>query len=448
MAFDSHGLTITTACDAAGAALDHALLGYMDYRADTAARLAKALESDPDMALAHVLKGYLLLLANDSAKIAPARAALAEARRHAGAVTARERAHMDALEVWSKGDTLAAIAVWDDILRVHPHDVLALRLGYFANFWLGRPQAMADSVERVLPAWRPGLPGYGTVLASLCFAHEECGNYATAEAAGREAIDIDPGNLWAAHGVAHVLEMQGRCEDGIAWLERLAPHWAGGNNLTHHLWWHRSLYHLEQRDFAKVLELYDTRFRDLAAPLTVATPDAYNDIQNAASMLFRLERHGIDVGDRWGEIADKAVHHIGNVMSPFTYLHWVMAATATQRWTLADQLVEGIRSYAASCHPSQRHRLEACALPIAQAILARGRGTWREALETMRPALAHTQHLGGSHAQRDLFDQLYLDIALKAGSTADVRFLLDRVGRLLPVQDRIGYAEAARTLPH
>ena len=39
-----------------------------------------------------------------------------------------------------------------------------------------------------------------------------------------------------AHGVAHVLEMQGRRDEGIAWLAGLEPNWEGGNNLKHHLW--------------------------------------------------------------------------------------------------------------------------------------------------------------------------------------------------------------------
>ena len=54
------------------------------------------------------------------------------------------------------------------------------------------------------------------------------------------------------------------------------------------------------------------------APLTQAQPDLYIDVQNAASMLFRLELLGIDVGDRWNEIADKAEARIGDCLSAFT----------------------------------------------------------------------------------------------------------------------------------
>ncbi|MBK7473466.1 MAG: hypothetical protein IPI73_25335 [Betaproteobacteria bacterium] len=59
------------------------------------------------------------------------------------------------------------------ILREHPLDAAAFRLAHFNNFWLGRPQDMVASVERVLPAWSEGHPGYAMILGCLCFAHEE-----------------------------------------------------------------------------------------------------------------------------------------------------------------------------------------------------------------------------------------------------------------------------------
>ena len=115
------------------------------------------------------------------------------------------------------------------------------------------------------PKWGSDLPGYGTVLSCHCFSLEECGDYAAAEPSGRAAIAIDPGDIWGTHAVAHIMEMQGRHAEGIAWLDELERHWQGGNNLLHHLWWHRALFHLERREFDAVLDLYDQRFRNLAA---------------------------------------------------------------------------------------------------------------------------------------------------------------------------------------
>ena len=109
------------------------------------------------------------------------------------------------------------------------------------------------------------------------------------------------------------MEMQGRRSEGIEWLTMLAPNWEGSHNLQHHLWWHCALFRLEYGDTAGALELYDTRFRNLTAPLTVAAPDVYIDVQNAASALFRLQRLGVDVGNRWDELADKAEARIAAI---------------------------------------------------------------------------------------------------------------------------------------
>ena len=64
----------------------------------------------------------------------------------------------------------------------------------------------------------------------------------------------------------------------------------------------------------------------------------------------------------------------------------------------------------------------------------------------MRPALGGMYRLGGSHAQRDVLDQLYLDAARKAGLADDVRLVLERAAGRHPVPPgrRAGYAEAAR----
>ena len=244
--------------------------------------------------------------------------------------------------------------VWDQILDDNPHDILAFRLAHFANFWAGRPEAMLASVLSVERHWSPALPGYGSILACRCFAHEEAGYYLEAEHAGREAVRRDPTDLWAAHGVAHVLEMTGRRLEGIAWVEGLQAGWDGTNNLKHHLWWHQAMYHLELGDFDRVLALYDAGFRDLTSPLTTMVPDLYIDMQNAASMLFRLGRHGVDVGDRWTEIADKAEARIGDCQSAFTLPHWMMALAATGRDAAAEAMLAGMRDFAAGPQPVAR----------------------------------------------------------------------------------------------
>lgn len=444
---DAHGLEVTAASAQAVQAFDHALMGYLNYRADTPQRMAAVFDADPDFSLAHCLKGTFAMLGYKQALVPMAEAAAAEATRLTERATPRERAHVAALKRWIGGEPDRATDIWEHILTEYPRDVLAFRLAHFVNFWLGRPDAMLASVLGVERHWSSDLPGYNAILGCRCFAHEECGHYTEAEAAGRSAIDRDPGDLWAAHGVAHVLEMQGRRGEGIAWLDNLGRNWEAANNLRHHLWWHAAMFHLERDEKDRVLTLYDGEFRNLISKLTEAQPDLYIDVQNAASMLFRLQRQGVDVGDRWTELADRAEARIGDCLSAFTLPHWMMALAATGRYAAAHRMLEAMRASAQG--PGITASLVArYALPICEAVLAHARGEFAEAVEAMRPILGGMYRLGGSHAQQDVLKQLYLDAAMRAGMDDDARLLLERVAGRHPVPParRIGYAAAARAV--
>jgi tetratricopeptide (TPR) repeat protein len=445
---DAYGLPVSTSSAEAAAAFDLTIEGYLKARLDARDHLASVLKADPEFGLAHCLKGYFAMLLYNQTALPAATEAARTAQRLTVKATARERMHVNALDAWIEGDVDQLFALWEEILAAHPTAVLAFRLSHYKYFWTGRAGDMLDSVERIAPKWGSELPGYGAMLGCRCFALEECGNYAAAEPAGRKAIEIDPADLWAAHAVAHVMEMQGRQRDGIAWLERLQRHWQGANQLRHHLWWHRALFHYEQREFDQVLTLYDQRFRDLASPLTQSQPDFVIDVQNAASMLFRLERQGIDVGDRWIEIADKAEQRIGDCLSVFTLPHWMMALAATGREDVARRMLDGMRAYAEG-RQSNAPVVRQIAVPISKAVLAHRRGEYSAALDLMRPIIAETQRMGGSHAQHDVLRQLFLDCAMHARQPGDIRLVLALAARYpAPVDQRVGYAEAARHFRH
>jgi tetratricopeptide (TPR) repeat protein len=445
MFHDIHGLPVSSSSPDAVAAFDRTILSYLQYRLDTPEHLARALAADPEFGLAHCVKGYFAMLSYKQANVPMAAEAARSARLWTAHATRREQAHVDALEAWIAGDLDRMLARWESILAEDPLDVLAFRLAHFNHFWLGQPQEMRASVDRVFSHWGRDLPGYGTMLSCRCFAYEECGDYATAEPAGRAALELDPADLWGTHAVAHVMEMQGRHREGIAFLEGLEHHWAGANQIVHHLWWHRALFHLERREFDAVLDLYDRRFRNLASPLTQAQPDFYLDIQNAASMLFRLERQGVAVGDRWTDIADQAMVRIGDCRSAFTLPHWMMGLAACGRHEAAHRMLEAMRDFGRG-PGTLAPIVSRIAVPVSEAVLAHRQAQYARAVELMRPVLSDMALLGGSHAQQDVLEQLFLDAALQAGQMEDVRLLLSRVAARHPVPParRVGYAEAAR----
>ncbi|MDB5413896.1 MAG: tetratricopeptide repeat protein [Rubritepida sp.] len=447
MVHDAQGNRASFASDEAGIAYDHVIEGFLKYRADAPLRLKALLKLDGEAPLPHLLKAAFAMLAYKAAHVPAARAALDQARSLGGG-NLREQMHLAALDAWSAGAQDRAISVWENLLAEYPRDILAFRLHHFAAFWMGKTPQMMASVENAFPHWDSDTPGYGSMLACRAFAHEECGSLLIAENAGREAIRRDPADLWAAHAVAHVLEMQGRRAEGIAWIGGLSTHFEGGNNLMHHIAWHQAMFHIERGENAEVLRLYDTGFRDLNSPITLMQPDLYIDCQNAASMLFRLQRQGVEIGDRWEELAEKAEVRIGDCLSAFTLPHWMMALCATGRLDAADRMLDAMRDYARANSGENARIVRDAALPCCEALLLRARGDARAAVKVLRPALGGLYELGGSHAQQDVLEQLFLDCAMEAGEVADARMLLERVtGRWpTPPERRVGYAKAAAEL--
>jgi len=167
-------------------------------------------------------------------------------------------------------------------------------------------------------------------------------------------------------------------------------------------------------------------------------------VQNAASMLFRLERQGVDAGGRWTEIADKAQIRVGDCLSAFTLPHWMMALAAAERRAAAQSMLKSMREYGAGTGTTAVTVREV-ALPVCEAVLAHRAGEYERAVTLMTPVLERLHELGGSHAQRDVLEQLYLDSSVKSNRAPEVRRLLDGLAARFPVPParRIGYAAAA-----
>ena len=426
MHHDIRGLPQTAASAEAMAAFDATVEAYLAFELQTGDRLKETLSLDPAMPLALCLKGCFLMLFAKRDLAARAAKALTDANA-AGAeagLTPREAQHLAGLEAWLGGDLSSAAACWDAVLADHPQDIVALKLAQYLHFYLGDAAAMRRSVSGPLPAWNEDLAGYGYVLGLNAFALEECGDYAGAEASGRDAVARNPGDIWAAHAVAHVIEMQDRAEEGAQWIDGLESAWTSCNNFAYHVYWHRCLFLLDRGDTAAVLRHYDEKVR-------ADRSEEYLDISNAVALLWRLEQRGIDVGDRWEELGEKAARLGEDHMLIFADAHYLMALAATRRDQEAEAVLGSLEAFARG-QGTEETVARDIGLPLGRAILAHGQGRYDDAVQALQPHQEAVKRLGGSHAQRDLFQQLLIDAALKAGQKALARGLLSARARQRP----------------
>lgn len=422
--YDERGLKLTSQNQSATLTFNKAVKSFLEYRVAAMSLAKEAAALDPDFCMAHCLRGYFFMVFGTLGVLDKAKAALAEAERTSLQATSREAHHVRALRAWIEGDLLKANTTWEQILFDNPLDLLALRLHHFNSFWMGQTRALRAAPASVFASWNENMPGYGHLLGMLAFGFEENGEYAEAERYGRLAVETAPDDLWAIHSVAHVLEMQGRNAEGEKWLSRPLNSWEDRNPFKRHLWWHLALFLLDDRQYEKVLQLYDQ------AVLGEEDSKFYLDIQNAASLLVRLEFSGVNVGDRWNVLTDYARAHIDDHALVFTDIHCVMSLARSRAFKEARELVDSMRNYAAERPRYVRSVINEIGLPLCNGIIAFEEGRYTDSIEQLLPIRHLTGPVGASHAQRDIFDQYLLEAALR-GNVSHIALGLLQERRLL-----------------
>ncbi len=410
---DQTGLRMSGACPQTAEIFHAALRQLQCYIGDPVATIATALDRRPDFVMAHALRAYLHLLGTEPGGIAVARAALDAARPLP--MTARETGHLTAILQLIEGGWHAAGRTLEDVAIDHPRDALALQAGHSVDFFTGNSRMLRDRIARALPEWDPGMPGYHAILGMHAFGLEETADYAAAERAGRRAVELEPRDGWAQHAVAHVLEMQGRQRDGIAWMRANQEGWSHESFFAVHNWWHLALYHLDLGEIDEVLALYD-------GPIHGAHSTIVLEMIDASAMLWRLHLRGIDVGARWESLAENwaPIARAGNYA--FNDAHAMMAFVGAGRGRDADAVLDAQAASMAAEDDNAGFTREV-GHGVTRAIRAFGAQDYAETVRLLRPVRNIAHRFGGSHAQRDLLDLTLIEAARRDGQTALARAL-------------------------
>jgi tetratricopeptide (TPR) repeat protein len=389
-------------------ALDTALNEYLGWTGDPLATLSAAVEADPGFILGHTTIAALNSLGGVPGTAAPIRTALTAANALAADATPRERLHISGAAAWANGDIEKAAGHWEAALENDPSDLLALRLAHDTHFFLGASEKLRDVPLAVLPAYQQDPIRRGFVLGMAAFGLEETGQYAEAERAGREAVELNPADPWAIHAVAHVLEMQDRPEEGIGWLRGLEQHWIQATALAVHQWWHAALYLIELGKLDEVLAIYDDQIRGTKSTIIL-------DLVDAAALLWRLELLGINVGPRWQELATAWEAYATDHVLAFNDVHIAVALTGAGNDTAADRLEASIEHYATEETGINAQISQQLGLPLIRALRAFRNNDYARTVTLLEPLFNRLAPVGGSNAQRDLFIQTLGIAAFKAG---------------------------------
>ncbi|MCA1993877.1 MAG: tetratricopeptide repeat protein [Coleofasciculus sp. S288] len=413
---DAQGLDVTTDSTETIAAINRYMHQSLSYGNDALAIL-KGIEADPTCAIANAYAATFYLCQESAKTRHQAAPYLQAAKMHLAKANERETLYVKAIDAWATGAIDQAIAYHEEIAQTFPRDVLSVQMGQYHYFYLGNKEGLLRIAENVLPANRENHYLYGMIAFGL----EQCHRLQEAEEAGRLATQMNRNNPWAHHAVAHVMETQGRIDEGIAWMESLSDTWETCNSMLHtHNWWHVALYYLEKEDFQKVLALYDAHIWGRA------TKESSKDQIGAIQVLLRLELRGVNVGNHWEELTAYLTPRIHEHALPFQDLHYVYALARAGRTDWVTEMLLSMQEYAKIAKPCIQQTWTEVALPTARGMVAHARGEWERAIAQLRPTLPRLYEIGGSHAQHDLFEQVYLDAWLRAEENHQAFHLLQK----------------------
>ncbi|MGF1610458.1 MAG: tetratricopeptide repeat protein [Kiloniellales bacterium] len=406
MLTDRQGNALSGATAEAVALFDQAVETFNIYRGDPIALADSAIEAAPDFAMAHILKAHLFAVATEPEATAGAKEIVAQVKSMK--LNERESSHLVALDLVLGGHwTTAAVALDRHNMR-YPRDLVALQVGHLMDFFRANARDLRDRIARALPQWSPMTPGYSIVLGLYAFGLEEGGDYARAEEMGRKALDLQPLDCWAHHAVAHVMEMQGRAQDGIGWMIAREPTWSGDDNFFKvHNWWHLALCHLDLGQVDRVLALYDGPIREGRSAVAI-------DMVDASALLWRLHLAGQDVGARWQELSEAWDQHADGRLYPFNDWHAVMAYLGAGREAEVERILSAYRDNASDSVETALWARE-IGRPLVEGFAAFWRGDYETAVERLHPARFIANRFGGSHAQRDIIDWTLTEAALRGG---------------------------------
>jgi len=431
---DRYDLPLTTVSDSAAAfyrdGVDRILSAW--YGAGEA--FDRAIAQDPAFALAHIARARIHQM---NMEVTEARAKAAHARQLAATASERERQHVEIMAAAIEGKPSIALAGAERHLDRYPRDALvfSLLLGAFGLYaFSGR----ADHDAARLAICERNAGHYGEdwwFLTYLGWSHTEAGNAGTGRTLTERAIALRVENANAAHGLSHALFEQGDTAAGRRLLSGWLPAHERASFLHGHLCWHVALSALDAGDLDGALGIYEQHIKPPNSPYP-----PLNVFTDAASLLWRLSLAGkAGLEPYWREIAAYGDRFFPRAGPHFADVHYALVASATGSVALEARLAE-----LEALEADGRLAPGAAAIGLCRGIRAFAEGDNDNAIRILEPLMPAVVRIGGSHAQRELWEDTLIVACLRGGhGDKAARMISDRLRRRPSARDE-GWSREAR----
>jgi hypothetical protein len=360
-----------------------------------------------DCALALALAAAIHLFAMTAQGRARAWPLIRAAQTRIASATLHERMVIEGVARWAAGDMAGATAIHMAVARQWPRDLISAKICQFHQLNAGDFAGMLACTAMLARAQ----PENGFVQGMHAFALEQAGDFAAAEQAGRMAASMND-DPWAHHAVAHVLDDTGRMDEGRAWMRAHAPGWDRCSSFLYtHNWWHAALFEIGLGDHAAALALFDARVWGVRR-------DCCQDQVNAVSLLVRFELLGIDVGDRWADLAPHLEQRIDDRTNAFVDLHYAYGLARAGHDRAVERQIAGLRIAPPRLDGLGEPAFRDAIVVAAEGMVAHARGDHRRAATRLDASRAWLMRFGGSRTQRRLIDLVREDSDWRAYGAA------------------------------
>jgi len=391
--------------------------------------LDRAIAADADFALAHIARARLLQL---RARIPEAKEAAARAQSLCESVTPRERRHVEAIALTINGAAREALAMVHTHATEYPRDALplSLALGVFGLLgFSGRRdhhEAQLALLEELAPHWGEDW----WFLGYLGWAYIETGEVAKGTRLVELSLAGNPRNAHAAHQRVHGFFESGDAAGGADFVGNWLKGYDRAGQLHCHLSWHLALFEFALGNNERARAVYLDGIRPAvaqAAPMLV--------LADAASFFGRWRFYEAfpPLDNEWVDVVAHAQRHFPRASLAFADLHAALAEAATGDEAGLQRRIAGLQSL------DRDGRLPPgeVAPALAAGAAALGRGDNAEAARVLEPALVELPRIGGSHAQREVFEDSLIIAYLRSGqSTKAAPLLRSRLGRRPSARDQ------------
>jgi len=373
----------------------------------------RATEADENFALGYV---GLARASQIMAKGPAARDAMAtaEALSAKNGLSNREKGHIAAMSPLIGGNGAAALKAMRAHVNEHPRDALIAQPCTSVFGLIGFSGLPGREAEQ-LAFLDPLAQHYGDdwwFNTAYAFAQCEVGQISRSVDTIERSLAGNANSAHGAHVRAHIYYENGETDAGYKYISGWRDGYDKRAPLHCHISWHVALWALERGETERAWDLVENHIR----PGTTNSPPL-NVLTDSASFLMRAELAGERRRmDLWKDVSAYAQKIFPNPGIAFADVHAALAYAVAGETDHLEKVIKDAKGPAGDL-----------VTKMSEAFRAFANQSWAEAVALLTPAMGAHERIGGSRAQRDLLEFMYIGALLRQDLTDEAqRFLMLR----------------------